>query len=99
MAIAVPPSGAPAASPLRWTGGGGVAAPNFRASSEIASFAAFPEPFLGGASAFLGLRQFPKAFLRDSNAELIATFGAVTDHPVGGSATKHLFTNLDVSSR
>lgn len=44
-------------------------------------FGAYHEPFLGGASVFLGIRQFPKAFLRDSNTELIATYRAVRDHP------------------
>lgn len=43
-------------------------------------FSAYHEPFLGGASVFLGLAQFGRAYLRDSNAELIATYRAIRDH-------------------
>jgi DNA adenine methylase len=44
-------------------------------------FTGYHEPFLGGASVYLGLPHFPKAFLRDSNPELIAAFRAIRDHP------------------
>lgn len=44
-------------------------------------FRAYHEPFLGGASVFLGLPPFKKAFLGDANAELIATFSTIRDHP------------------
>lgn len=42
---------------------------------------AYHEPFLGGASIFLGLPEIPKAHLGDMNAELIATFRAIRDRP------------------
>ena len=42
---------------------------------------AYHEPFLGGASAFLGLGPFDEAYLSDANAELIETFLAIRDHP------------------
>ncbi len=43
------------------------------------------EPFVGGGAVFFHLRhRFPrmKAFLRDNNPELIASYQAVRDHPV-----------------
>jgi DNA adenine methylase len=42
---------------------------------------AYHEPFLGGASVFLGLAPFSKSYLSDTNAELIETFLAIRDHP------------------
>jgi DNA adenine methylase len=56
-------------------------------------FAAYHEPFLGGASVFLGLRQFRKAYLRDSNAELIATYRAIRDHHAKIAARVLLYGN------
>ena len=44
--------------------------------------AAYHEPFLGGASIFLGLQAFPTAYLRDTNAELMAAFRAIRARPV-----------------
>jgi DNA adenine methylase len=68
------------ASPLRWAGGKRWLLPVIRRLVGTREFAAYHEPFLGGASVFLGLRQFAKAYLRDSNAELIATYRAIRDN-------------------
>lgn len=56
-------------------------------------FSAYHEPFLGGASVFLGLRQFGKAYLRDANAELIATYRAIRDHHIEIAARVLLYGN------
>jgi DNA adenine methylase len=69
------------ASPSRWAGGKRWLIPTVEELTSETEIGAYHEPFLGGASVFLGLPPFPKAFLRDANAELIATFGAIRDHP------------------
>lgn len=56
-------------------------------------FSAYHEPFLGGASVFLGLGLFAKAYLRDSNAELIATYRAIRDHHVRIAERVRLYGN------
>jgi DNA adenine methylase len=65
---------------LRWAGGKRWLLPTIRMLVASRQFSAYHEPFLGGASVFLGLRQFGKAYLRDSNAELIATYRTIRDH-------------------
>jgi DNA adenine methylase len=77
----VPTSGVHVASPLRWAGGKRWLLPTLKVLLGDRDFPAYHEPFLGGASVFLGLPQFPKAYLRDSNAELIAAYRAIRDHP------------------
>jgi DNA adenine methylase len=67
-------------SPLRWAGGKRWLLPTIKMLIGSRRFPAYHEPFLGGASVFLGLRPFPKAYLRDSNAELIATYRAIRDN-------------------
>ncbi len=69
------------ASPLRWVGGKRWLVPTLKELAGTHEISAYHEPFLGGASVFLGLPQYSKAFLRDTNAELIATYRAIRDHP------------------
>ena len=80
MAVGVSESSVWVTSPLRWVGGKRWLLPTVRSLVGDREIPAYHEPFLGGASVFLGLRQFPEAFLRDSNAELIATYRAIRDH-------------------
>lgn len=68
------------ASPFRWAGGKRWLLPLVRRLVAAREFAAYHEPFLGGASIFLGLRPFQRAYLRDSNAELIEAYRAIRDH-------------------
>jgi DNA adenine methylase len=68
------------APPLRWAGGKRWLLPTIRMLLGAREFSAYHEPFLGGASIFLGLRPFRKSYLRDSNTELIATYRAIRDH-------------------
>ena len=70
------------ASPLRWAGGKRWLLPKIRELVGERDVPAYHEPFLGGASVFLGLRGFPTAHLRDTNAELIAAFRAIRERPV-----------------
>ncbi len=69
------------ASPFRWAGGKRWLLPTIRDLIAEVEVAAYHEPFLGGASIFLGLPPFPKAHVGDMNAELITTFRAIRDHP------------------
>ena len=69
------------ASPLRWAGGKRWLVPTIRDLVGTTAFSAYHEPFIGGASVFLGLRAFPAAVLGDSNEELIATYKVIRDHP------------------
>jgi DNA adenine methylase len=82
MAVVVPDPGSRVVSPLRWAGGKRWLLPIIKMLVGTRQFSAYHEPFLGGASVFLGLRQFRKAYLRDSNAELIATYRTIRDHYV-----------------
>jgi DNA adenine methylase len=66
---------------LRWAGGKRWLLRTIKSLVGDREVVAYHEPFLGGASVFLGLRQFPSAFLRDSNTELIATYRAIRDYP------------------
>ncbi len=68
-------------SPLRWAGGKRWLIPTIKALIRDAEISAYHEPFLGGASVFLGLPRFPKSFLGDANAELIEVFEAIRDKP------------------
>jgi DNA adenine methylase len=69
------------ASPLRWAGGKRWLVPTISNLLGDRAFPAYHEPFLGGAAVFLGLRPFPRAVLGDTNAELIATYRTIRDHP------------------
>lgn len=71
----------PVASPLRWAGGKRWLIPKIRELIGDTEISAYHEPFLGGASVFLGLAPFSDTFLSDANAELIAAFTAIRDHP------------------
>lgn len=66
---------------MRWAGGKRWLLPTIRDLIGDTEIAVYHEPFLGGASILLGLPQFPKAHVGDTNAELIATFRAIRDHP------------------
>lgn len=68
-------------SPLRWAGGKRWLLPTINDLIGDTDIAAYHEPFLGGASVFLGLPQFSKAHVGDMNAALIATYRAIRDHP------------------
>ena len=69
------------ASPVRGAGGKRWLVPKLRELIGETEIERYHEPFLGGASVFLGLEPFPKAYLGDSNRELIATFRAIRDLP------------------
>jgi len=81
MALAVPTSGSRVPSPIRWAGGKRWLLPTIRALVQGREISIYHEPFLGGASVFLGLEGIEKAFLGDTNAELIAAYRAIRDHP------------------
>jgi DNA adenine methylase len=68
-------------SPLRWVGGKRWLVPRIQKLIGATTISAYHEPFLGGASVFLGLGSFSRAYLGDANAELIETFLAIRDHP------------------
>jgi DNA adenine methylase len=93
MAVVVPNPASRVVSPLRWAGGKRWLLPTIRMLVGSRQFSAYHEPFLGGASVFLGLRQFRKAYLRDSNAELIATYRAIRDHHAKIAARVRLYGN------
>lgn len=93
MAITVSESAARVASPVRWAGGKRWLLPIIKDLLEGRDFPAYHEPFLGGASVFLGLRQFPKAFLRDTNAELIGAYRVIREHPEAVGELVRVFSN------
>jgi DNA adenine methylase len=68
---------------LKWVGGKAGLLAQFDGFFP-AKVARYFEPFVGGGAVFFHLRRrFPrmKAFLRDNNPELVATYQAVRDHP------------------
>jgi DNA adenine methylase len=81
------------ASPLRWAGGKRWLLPRIRELVGERDIPAYHEPFLGGASIFLGLRGVSTAYLRDTNAELIAAFRAIRARPVRVAKLVAEFTN------
>jgi DNA adenine methylase len=78
---------------LRWAGGKRWLLPSIRELVGARHIRAYHEPFLGGGSIFLGLRRFSTAYLRDTNAELIATFRAIRARPVKVAKLVAEFTN------
>lgn len=80
-------------SPLRWAGGKRWLLPTITKLVGTREFSAYHEPFLGGASVFLGLQRFPKAYLRDANTELISTYRAIRDHPAEIAARVRMYAN------
>jgi DNA adenine methylase len=68
-------------SPLRWAGGKRWLLTILEGLLDTTQIGAYHEPFLGGGSVFLGLGPFRRAYLGDANAQLIATFKAIRDHP------------------
>jgi len=93
MAEIVAGADARVASPLRWAGGKRWLLPKIRELIGERVFPAYHEPFLGGASIFLGLGAVSMAYLRDTNAELIATFRAIKARPVRVAKLVTAFTN------
>lgn len=69
------------ASPVRWAGGKRWLVPTVEDLISDVEIGSYHEPFLGGASVFLGLSGITKAYLRDSNSELIETFRVIKDKP------------------
>lgn len=69
------------ASPLRWAGGKRWLRPIIETLIKDVEIAAYHEPFLGGASVFLGQREFEKSYLRDTNKELIEAYRVMRDEP------------------
>lgn len=66
---------------MRWAGGKRWLVPTVEDLIGGLEIASYHEPFLGGASVFLGLSGFDKAYLRDSNSELIETFKVIKSKP------------------
>jgi DNA adenine methylase len=80
-------------SPLRWAGGKRWLLPKIRELLSGTEINAYHEPFLGGASVFLGLPPFADAHLSDSNSELIETFLTIRDHPTRVANLAHSYAN------
>jgi DNA adenine methylase len=68
---------------LRWAGGKRWLVPALSELWRDHSFNNYHEFFLGGASVFLSLPSFGKAYLRDLNADLIETFDVIREDPDG----------------
>lgn len=81
MPAVAPAPDARIASPLRWAGGKRWLRPVIDDLVRGVDIANYHEPFLGGASVFLGLPEFGKSYLRDTNKELIETFRVIRDDP------------------
>ncbi len=81
MSVAAAALDAHIASPLRWAGGKRWLRPVIRGLIGDTKIARYHEPFLGGASMFLGLPPFEKSFLTDSNKDLIEAFRVMRDDP------------------
>lgn len=64
---------------LRWAGGKRWLMPRIPEVLRDLTYNAYHEPFLGGASVFLGLAPPGAAYLSDLNAELIETYEQVRD--------------------
>jgi DNA adenine methylase len=80
-------------SPLRWAGGKRWLIPKLNELIGDTVIGAYHEPFLGGASIFLGLGPFSQAYLSDTNAELIETFLTIRDHPKRVGDQAHGYSN------
>jgi DNA adenine methylase len=93
MAGAIVDSDARVASPVRWAGGKRWLLPQIRELVAGRDIPAYHEPFLGGASIFLGLPGISLAYLRDTNAELIAALRAIRARPVKVARLLEKFTN------
>ncbi|MFC7598017.1 DNA adenine methylase [Terrabacter sp. GCM10028922] len=65
---------------LRWAGGKRWLVSHLRTLTQGIDVGAYHEPFLGGASVFLGLNP-KRAFLADLNAELIETYECIRQKP------------------
>jgi len=67
---------------LRWAGGKRWLVGELTDLTKGLTWSAYHEPFLGGASIFLGLPSAASSFLSDSNEDLIETYLQVRDHPI-----------------
>ncbi|MBK6872659.1 MAG: Dam family site-specific DNA-(adenine-N6)-methyltransferase [Kineosporiaceae bacterium] len=77
------PLGSGAQPVLRWAGGKRWLVPTLRQMLNSTSFKNYHEPFLGGASVFLGILPSGKSYLADLNAELVETYQQIRDDPEG----------------
>lgn len=68
---------------LRWAGGKRWLVPSLPELIGEQRFNSYHEPFLGGASVFLGIAPDGKAYLADLNTELIETYERIRDDPDG----------------
>lgn len=68
---------------MRWAGGKRWLVPGLSAIWGDRTFNNYHELFLGGASVFLSLASYGKAYLRDLNADLIETFDVIREDPDG----------------
>jgi DNA adenine methylase len=68
---------------LRWAGGKRWLVPSLPELLGEHRFNSYHEPFLGGASVFLGIAPEGKSYLGDLNAELIETYERIRDDPDG----------------
>jgi DNA adenine methylase len=66
---------------LRWAGGKRWLVGELTELTSSISWSTYHEPFLGGASIYLGLPSGTSAFLSDTNQDLIETYEQVRDHP------------------
>lgn len=78
---------------LRWAGGKRWLLPSLLDIVGGREFKNFHEPFLGGASVFLGLRPQGTAYLRDLNAELIEAYEVIARDPDGVADRLQLHLN------
>jgi DNA adenine methylase len=66
---------------LRWAGGKRWLLGELRELTRGLNWSTYHEPFLGGASIFLGLPPAELSFLSDSNQDLMETYEQVRDNP------------------
>ena len=82
---------------LRWVGGKRWLVSKLPSVLNSFQFANYHEPFLGGASIFLGLEPPNRSFLSDLNADLIEAYGCVRDDP--DQVSDRLATYVNSSDR
>lgn len=82
---------------LRWAGGKRWLVAKLPGILNTAEFEQYHEPFLGGASIYLGMNFLGRAFLSDLNSDLIETYQQVRDSP--DSVAAHLARYVNTSER
>jgi DNA adenine methylase len=78
---------------LRWAGGKRWLVPKICDVLDGLLFNNYHEPFLGGASVFLGVNPAGKSYLSDLNSDLIETYQQVRDDPDGVFKILRTFRN------